>query len=175
MARATSTSTSTILAALLAAAAFGVWTFTGFVNRNLANLPIETIPNAPGQAKPFDTKGWLKTLAPVWVQSGQSLPVQAISEPVEEVFAAAPEVTVQPAPPSPPPAPNYAALLSTVMRIDGIASEGAFVNGKFYRIGEPISDFEYPEAGRQVVPVIVSVTATTVVVRHGRHLTELSV
>lgn len=168
------TNTTTILAAALACAAGAAWMLTDYVNGNLVNLTVERVPTKTVAAVPFDVKGWLKTIAPVWVpgarQSGQAEETAS----VDGLFKAEREVEIVAASlPIVPQEPDYASLLPSRMQLDGLSAGGAFINGKFYRVGEPITDFEYPSAGRQVIPVIVEVKTQSVVVKHGSRLTEL--
>lgn len=172
MARTTRTMSTTIVAALLAAAVGGTYLATDYVNENLSYLTIQKLPHATVTGASFDTKTWLQTLAPVLVESRKGAAMAQGSDSIDALFKTAPEpapALVAPA----PPAPDYASLLGTAMHVDSVAANGAFINGKFYSIGEPIKDFEYPANGRQIVPVIVHVTADSVVVKHGARVSEL--
>jgi len=162
---------ATIVVALLAAAVGAVHMLTGHVNESLATLTIEKIPSTTAPATPFDTKSWLQTLAPVVVERGAKVANVNGIDSVDALFKAEPAPVVPP-PPAPAP-PDFPSLLAGVMRVESIAGNGAFINGKFYSVGEAIKDFEYPLRGRPVVPVIVEVGRDFVIVKHGSRLTEL--
>lgn len=171
MVTAKKTNFSTILSAGLALAAFSVWSLGEYVNENLALLSVKALPTAPGakeDAKPFD----VKTLFPVWVASASKAHHSDDSGSVNDLFKDQPPPSAAPAAPV---EPNYAALLGSKMRLDGIGEGGAFINGKFYHVGEGITDFEYPEKARQVVPRLAEVRAKSVVVIHGKNKTEIKI
>lgn len=177
MSMAKKATSANIAAAVLALATMGAWSLGGYVNENLAELPVKRVPGKPAadvgkQGKLFD----VKSLFPVWVASNAKARPAEGDDSIETLFKNQPQqAEVQAAPPAAPAVPDYASLLGSHMRIDGIGEDGAFINGKFYHVGEAIPDFEYPVGNRQIVPRLAEVKARSVIVVHGAHRTEIKV
>lgn len=169
------TSTATIVAVAFAGLAGAAWLLTDYVNANLANLPVERVQSATAAAEVFDVKGWLKTMSPVWVESAEKSHLSNDADSVEGMFMQVRQVAAadSPAAAPMPSEPDYAAMLPSRMQLDGLGEGGAFINGKFYRVGEEIPDFEYPSKGRQIVPVLEKIGERSATVKHGSRLTEL--
>lgn len=154
---------------LLAAATLAVWLAGDALTLRLAGLPVHSVAGQHRTAAPAD----LRTLFPVWVR-GSAAPAARADDGIDAVLRPA-----APAIPAPGPAdgasvaPDYPALLASRLVLDGVSADGAFLNGKFYRVGAPIADFEYPLGGRQIVPVLSRVGPRSVLVLHGPHRLEL--
>jgi len=171
------TNTNTILAGGLALAVFGAWSLGDYINGNLELLPVDRVPTNQTAviAQPFD----VKNLFPVWVASSTKTQDQSgESGSVDDLFAStkpvAPPMEAVVADMAPPvQKTDYAAVLASHMRLESLAVNGGFINGKFYRVGEDIADFEYPSGNRQVIPRLVEVRARSVIVAHGGKRTEI--
>jgi hypothetical protein len=170
-----SVSTATIVAVAFAGLAGAAWLLTDYVNANLVNLPVERVPSKLSGGQAFDVKGWLKTIAPVWVESTEKSHLVNEAESVDDLFNQSNQaVSAEEALPAPAPVePDYASFLASRMQLDSLGEGGAFINGKFYSVGEAIYDFEYPSNGRQIVPVLLRVDKSSVTVKHGVRLTVL--
>lgn len=166
-----------IAAAVLASATIGTWSLSGYVNENLAELPVKRVPGKPlsdagKPAQAFD----VKSLFPVWVASGTKVRQVEGDDSVETLFKnPAEKLEVQAPAPAAPVEPDYASLLGSRMRVDGIGEGGAFINGKFYHVGEAITDYEYPAGNRQIIPRLAEVKERSVIIIHGVHKTEIKV
>lgn len=171
MARKLKNTSSTIVVVLLAGAIGGTHLLTDYINESLNSLTIAALPNTDTAKSNFDTNAWLRSLAPVLVEGHSKGDLAAEPGSVDALFKAPPAPVAQT--PAAPPEPDYAELLGSVMRVDGIARNGAFINGKFYNVGEPITDYEYPAKGRQITPFIAQIGAESIFVKHGSRITEL--
>ena len=84
--------------------------------------------------------------------------------------AAKPEASAAAAEPAPP---DYFALLKSnqLLKLDATAAgKGAFINGKYIPLGQPIEQFAYPAPAGQgeIAPVLTAITDTTITVSEPR-------
>ncbi|MQA40761.1 hypothetical protein [Rugamonas aquatica] len=158
---------SAVLVALYALTIFGIWSLAEYVNVNLAGLPIKRMASKQDVQTALD----VKKLFPVWVASSERGGEVTAEGSVEQLFKAAPAVAESPAPTA---QPDYAALLASRLVLDSITASGAFINGKFYRVGEGVTDFEYPLHGKQIIPVLERLGPKSVFIVHGARRIELS-
>lgn len=169
---------STVLAGALALATLCAWSLSDYVNANLEALPVKRVPSL--QASGVDQFD-VKNLFPVWVansarnraeENGERSVDDLFKENAKDLPPTAAQLEAAPAPA--PALPDFAALLATHMHLEGISGNGGFVNGKFYKVGEEITDFAYPNGNQQVIPKVVEVRARSIVVAHGKKRTEIS-
>lgn len=152
----------------------GAYQITTIVDGEINGIRVKVAPNAPESTASFDVKDWLKNLAPVLVENRNEKKEGTAANSLDSIFAST-EKPQKNTETYVAPRPNYAKLLKTAMQVDSIGKDGAFINGKFYSINEPIYDFEYPEEGRSIIPTITKVNSNSVLVTHGGTITELTI
>ena len=152
---------SVVRMALAAGAATCVWAVAAGVNRNLGQLPIQQIQQV-NESAPTATP---PALYPVW--AGRKVAQVAVIDPadVEGAFnEPAPVVDEAEA----PPLPNYAELLRPSVKIDGTTDTGAFINGRYFRVGRAMDGLSIQDAaGVALVPRLTQATASRVVIAIG--------
>lgn len=157
-----------VFAAAFALAIAGTSSLADYVNAHLAQLPVKRMASRQDAQAELD----VQKLFPVWVASSAHAKVAGAAGSVERLFqspaantGAAQDASVE---------PDYASLLGSRMVLESIAATGAFINGKFYRVGEAVPDFEYPLHGKQVVPVLAKIEERSVLITHGARRLALS-
>lgn len=137
------------------------WTLVDYVNENLNSVAVERVKTVQEVSVPFD----VHNLYPVEVRAAKRGPVTPVGDDIDRAFRKDPP----PMAPEPvePPEPDYSALLQQYMLVDGIGTNGVFIHGKFYSVGEAVPEYSYPMRGRTIVPVVASVSGNTVVIKHG--------
>lgn len=139
-----------------------LWAGSNQVNRNLAELPVHQVqqvtdPTAVGEAK---------ALYPVWVgKAVQPRPAIEGDPNVEAAFqqGAAVQQAV-----AAPVEPEYADQLRTKLRVDGVTSGGAFINGRFYAIGAGLADLQVQRVtGEAMIPRLTAATTARIVIAVG--------
>lgn len=140
----------------------GAWHTGEAIKKRLASLPIQEVPRVDRSSKAINARSFY----PVWVK--QTVAVANTASPqgpgqggeFENLFTDKEDPKLKPAAPT---EPDHATLFKQQARVDGVAKDGAFINGRFYKVGQPMA--ELGVAG--VVPVIESVTPGAVNFRVG--------
>lgn len=128
----------------------GLWRAGEAINAELGNLPVKVAPKIGNNARVLSEKSFY----PVWVkQSVASTSVATDSHQVDSLFKRDEEkvaqVQVQLA------EPDYGYMFRQVVRIDGVADDGLFINGHFYPTGTRLEAFAMlTSTGKRLVPVL---------------------
>ena len=136
------------------------WAVLAKVNANFASLPVHQVQQVSAEAAAAN----MPQIFPVWVEPKAPKVAPEPAATVEDAFKqaeAAPEEEEL-------PPPSYADTLRGAVKVQGVTDGGAFLNGRFYRVGSDVSALAFlgmEEA--QVVPRLVSVAAHAVTFRVG--------
>lgn len=140
----------------------GAWRGSEWVAKSLLSLPIKQAPRVERPSAALDAKNFY----PVWVRTAKATPATAAPvTAIDDLFKREDELEVHK-----PVEPQYGAQFQQVAMIDGIADNGVFVNGEFYKVGARMEAYALQGAGKPVVPVVESVNKGTVVFRVGAEL-----
>lgn len=156
-----------LLGALLLLA--GTWRAGEAINLRLVSLPVKEAPRVDKNSVPIDAKSFY----PVWVkQAAANPPIQkeGESESVEALFMEKKEPTIEQSTgvPVAPDEPDYVQMFQQAARVDGVSDDGAFINGRFYKVGQKMVEFQiYGAGGQSVIPVIQSVQNGKITFRIG--------
>lgn len=126
-----------------------------WVQASIEELPIKQAPRVERAAVSMDAKKFY----PVWVKQASARPPAAVEARVDDLFKREDDLE---AARREKVAPDYEALFRQATKITGIADNGVFANGRFYKVGgrmEPLS----AEGGPSISPVVASVSAERVV------------
>lgn len=147
-----------------------VWAVGTKVNSNLTALPVKQVPEVQAVIKTAALPG----IFPVWA-GRKAEPLAPIDTDVEGAFnapepvatgegedgqAAGEEVEVV--------VPNYAEQLRPNVKVEGVAEGGAFINGKYYRIGRSLDALAVQDiAGGTLLPRLRAASTREVVIAVG--------
>lgn len=143
---------------ILAAGAvvFGLWHITGLANNRLAQIPVKAPPATAAPIPSTDVRRIYPATAMKPVAQ-----VKAANADVDAVFRSkpAPEEDIA------PPPPDYSAMFEAQIKLQGVATNGAFLNGRFYVIGQDMPRLAIARAdGTQLVPKLAGVGVDRVTV-----------
>lgn len=134
------------------------YSLTTYINSNLENVSIHMMPRTQSTQKTID----VKKLYPVWIAATKKTAESTDATSADALFR---EKKVEEAPK--PTGPDYPNLLASRLRADAAGTNGAFINGKYYHIGEQIKEFEYDWQGKHIIPLLSEVTPKHAVIKHG--------
>lgn len=130
---------------IVGAVVFGLWRVTGLANDKLAQIPVKAPPATAAPVPSTDTRRIYPATA---MKPGAQ--VKAADADADAVFRgrqAAAEADLE------PPPPDYSAMFTAQIQLQGVASNGAFLNGRFYVIGQAMPRLAIARAdGSQLVP-----------------------
>jgi len=127
------------------AVVFGLWRITGLANTKLAEIPVKAPPATAAPVPSTDTRRIYPATAMKPVAR-----VKSADADVDAVFRG--RVAEAEADLDPPP-PDYSGMFQAQIQLQGIASNGAFLNGRFYVVGQAMSRLAIARAdGSQLVP-----------------------
>jgi len=152
------------LIALVALAA--VWRAGEAINTRLAALPVKEAPRVDRSNVALDAKNFY----PVWVKQAVAMPRQDGASEMDALFAGKVNKPEEPKlGPIRPVEPDYGEWFKQVARVDGVADDGVFVNGRFYKLGDKMQDLAFTTAGgKPVTPVVESIKGGKVTFRVGK-------
>ncbi len=160
-------------------AVFGIailWRAGETLNKRFASLPINNISHADDTVKSIDIKSFHAVLVK---ETKAKLTVQEDIGNIESLFKKV-ETLISPPPlqpaantalkasVSPLVAVDYAAMLRQSVRIDGIAEDGVFINGQFYKTGEKMQEWVITTETGSVLPILESVKDERITLRIGK-------
>ena len=151
------------LVAMVAIAA--VWRAGEAIHLRLAQLPVKEAPRVDRDSTPFDAKSFY----PVWVKQAAAMPsiIDGDGE-VDALFKKKEEPKLELELPK-PPEPDYGELFKQLASVDGVADNGVFINGRFYKVGEKMEEFTFTTgSGKPVVVMVESIKDGRVVFRVGK-------
>lgn len=130
-------------------AVFGLWRLTGMVNDKLAQIPVKA---PPANAAPTPSTDIRRIYPATAVRP--SVQVQSGGADVDAVFrgrlAEAEEDQAE-------PAPDYSAMFQQQIQLQGVASNGAFINDRFYVVGQAMPRLAVARAdGSQMIPKLAA-------------------
>ena len=133
------------------------WKAGETVNLRLDTLEVHKAPRVDRNSAPIDKKSFY----PVWVkQAIAKPPVVADAGGVEQLFGNKPDEASKAGSPEQlkPVEPDYSDAFKQAARIDGVADNGAFINGQFHKVGEKMEAFTYGAPNeKQTVAVLESI------------------
>lgn len=144
-----------------------IWASGNWVNQKFDALEVMKLKRVQSQPVSTDTKAFY----PVWVKQKAAILAERQADSSLDSLFKRPEETkpAELAAPSAPPEPNYAELVQQSAFVDAIADNGAVINGRFYSIGEKVTDLTFYPAGKGAQsPALVSVRADGVTVSVGK-------
>ncbi len=109
-----------------------------------------------------------KSFYPVWIKQAAAMSAEQAAD-VDALFKKHEEVKpVEIAPPK-PVEPDYGEMLKYRVELAGVADNGAFINGQFYKVGAKINDLTYVTmSGASVTPVLWSVKKDAAILLLGK-------
>lgn len=138
------------------------WRAGEWINRRLAELPIHEAPRAERNAAPIEPRSF----SAVWVKQSGTAPRASGDIEVDSLFRKKEEPKVDP--PKAVVALDYAGMFRQAAQVDGVADDGVFVNGRFYKIGEKLHELAVAAGDvKPVVPVLESIKGGKVTFRVG--------
>lgn len=139
----------------MAAAAGLLWQGLDYVGANLRQVPVKAVPPPAATATMLNAQ----SLYPVLVRhEGAATPDKSMPS-IDSLFVAKP--ANRSAVPQ-LPALDIGAIVMAQARVDGLTAQGAFINGRFYRIGEPIEALAVHDGKAIMVPVLQALGQDTV-------------
>ncbi|WP_440569585.1 hypothetical protein [Stenotrophomonas sp. STK17_22] len=137
------------------AAATGIWLIAAAANNSLDRLPVHQAAQVDQASSPMV----VKAIFPVWVESAVGNSEREGQGDIDLAFGKRNEQKEELA------RPNYAEILRPSVRVAGISSNGAFVNGQFYSVGSRILALAtVGEGGDSVVPRLIAARSDRVVI-----------
>ena len=138
------------------------WRAGGAIAERLSQLTVKTAPRVDRNAVSLDAKSFYQ----VWVKQSVAMPPAQTDGEVDAFFKR--RVEVKQAPPK-PTEPDYADMFRQTASVDGVADDGVFVSGKFYKVGDKLEDFAIATAsGHSIVPFVESIKQGRVMFRIGK-------
>lgn len=133
------------------------WRAGDAINLRLFELTVKEAPRVDRNSVPINAKSFY----PVWVKQAAAIPPvrsEGESDSVDALFMAKQEPKIEPPKPMAPVEPDYVQMFQQRARVDGVSDDGAFVNGRFYKVGQKMEEFHFSALnGQPVVPVIESI------------------
>lgn len=135
---------------LAGAALFVLWHATSAVNQKFSQLPVLQPPSSSAAVPAVDAKEIYPATAL------RPRPISASSNAdVESVFGESPAVAEKEIE---VPPPDYSAMFAQSAVLQGVSRDGAYLNGRFYHVGQPMPRLAIARAdGSQLVPELVAV------------------
>lgn len=145
---------------VLACAVFGAWRVTEAANQRLAAIPVKQPPLAVPAVHDADAKRIFPAAA-----LHETQVAGATTSDLDAVFRPAlPQMPPMTLPSAAPPPPDYAGMLVGALRLNGIAHNGAYISGRFYRVGQQMTQLAMPRAdGSTLVPTLRAIGTDHVV------------
>lgn len=136
------------------------WRGGEYVQLRMAELEVKEAPKVHMPSAPIDQKNFY----PVWLkQPSAQIKSQGDAE-VDALFMkpAEPKQEIKPV------EPDYVAMFQQSATVDGVADNGVYVNGTFYKVGDKLQDLSIAAiGGAAVVPVVEAIKDGKVVFRVG--------
>ena len=138
------------------------WVLLAKVNANFSGLPVHQVQQVSAEAAAAN----MPQIFPVWVEPKAPKVAPETQATVEDAFKQPEQVAKEEAEDLPPP--SYADTLRGSAKVQGVTDSGAFINGRFYRVGDDVAAlaFQGMEA-LQVTPKLASVAPHAVAFRVG--------
>lgn len=136
-------------------------------------LPVLQAPRAALRPIALDAA----SLYPVWVKQVRQGEARVADAPLDRLFRKEPQTPRTPAA-APEPSPEQRLLdqWQRTLQVDGIADNGAFLSGRFYRLHAPLTELAALDSqGLRLVPHLAAVSAQAVTLRAGTHSLTLTV
>lgn len=147
---------------------YGTWSLSIYFNDHLSQAEVKRVRTVQEVSTPFD----IQALYPVWVANTKKAVAEGGAQGIDDLFKKdEPKVAAVVAPPE----PDYSVLLGQFMKVESAANNGAFINGKFYKVGELVPEYSYPSHGKQIVPVVSAVRGNVVTIAHGKKKTDFKI
>lgn len=144
-----------------------LWRMGESINQRLAAITIKEVPRVAKRSMNLDAKHFY----PAWVKQAVARAPPIEGAPIDPLFRKEDERRAEPK----PVPPDHAAIFRQLARIDGIANDGCFINGRFYQVGEELKSLALPLAeGGALIPVVKSVGVGKVTIALGRQKIVMS-
>jgi len=131
----------------------------------LAALPIKEVPRVDRSNVTLDAKSFY----PVWVKQAVAMARGSGASEMDALFSRKTSEEPDKLEPVKPVEPDYGEWFKRVARVDGVADDGVFVNGRFYKLGSKMQEFSFTASGgKPVTPVVESIKNGKVTFRVGQ-------
>lgn len=141
-----------------------VWRGSEAVSAKLATLPVKEAPRVNTQEVQLSAKSFY----PVWIKQAaamsaeQAADVDALFKKQEEAKPVEPVVVK-------PVEPDYGEILRYKVELSGVADNGAFINGQFYKTGSQMPELMIVTmSGTPLTPVLAGVQKDSVTILLGK-------
>jgi hypothetical protein len=132
-----------------------IWLIAGAANDSLNRLPVHQAAQVDQASSPMV----VKAIYPVWVESAVAMSEREGQGDIDQAFGKRREQEEQVA------RSNYAEILRPSVRVAGISSNGAYVNGQFYSVGSRMPALAtVGDGGESVVPRLIAARSDRVVI-----------
>lgn len=135
---------------------FGIWRGMEFSVQRLQLVPVKSMRAVQSTIVKTDTKAFY----PVLLKQSSVLKAETAAQQsadLDALFKTKVEAKKEDLEPPKPPEPNYRELVRQRLSVDGVASNGAVINGRFYHTGERMEEFSVSRPnGIAIVPVLLS-------------------
>jgi len=139
----------------------GGWRLGETINQRFATLVVKQAPRIDRSAAVIDAK----SIYPVWVKQAVATAVVYEHAEVDALFR---KKAPQPIEPPPVVEPDYSEIFKQAVIVDGVANDGVFCNGRFYKVGDKMPEFTLTTAsGAPLIPVLESIHNGRVTFRIG--------
>lgn len=139
----------------------GAFKVTENVNDRLKAMPVFSVEKKEIKIAELDTKN----LYPVVVrQKKAALARDGQQVEIDSVFR---EKVVVVEPPPPPPPPDFGAMFRQNLALDATTPTGAFINGRYFQVGQTMDQYALTNGSESIVPRLVGVRGGSVVIGFG--------
>lgn len=139
----------------------GGWRIGETINQRFATLVVKEAPRIDRSAVAIDAK----SIYPVWVKQAVARAAVYEHTEVDALFLKKAQQQIEP-----PPVleSDYGELFRQAVVVDGVSSDGAFCNGRFYKMGDTMPEFAFTTAsGAPLIPILEGVHKGAVTFRIG--------
>lgn len=140
----------------------GGWRTGETINQRFGELTVKQAPKVDRSAVVIDAKSFY----PVWVKQAVAIPAVYEHSEVDALFR---KKVPQPIEPPKLVEPDYSEMFRQAVVVDGVADDGVFCNGRFYKVGDSMPEFTLTtSSGAPLIPVLESIHNGRVTFRIGR-------
>lgn len=140
------------------------WRTGEYVNQQLTELQIKQAPRVDRNTATLDAKSFY----PVWVKQSVAVAAEHVDSEVDSLFRDR-EIQQPEIKPVEVVEPDYGEIFRQSVAINGVADDGVFVNGRFYKVGAKMDEVAMQSAsGAMIIPRVESLKQGRVFFRVGK-------